>query len=63
MSGLEINNRSYTYEQIIQDSFDISNFDNINQLRIGYRTSNNYNTQWSSFNNIKQKMDNGGKSI
>ena len=61
VSGLEINNRSYTYEQIIQDSFDISNFDNINQLRIGYRTSNNYNTQWSSFNNIKQKMDNGGK--
>lgn len=61
VSELEINNRSYTYEQIIQDSFDISNFDNINQLHIGYRTSNNYNTQWSSFNNIKQKMDNGGK--
>ena len=54
---MQINNGSkYSYGEILKGDFDLTKFENINQLIIGYYESNGYYEQSHTVSNIKQKM-------
>ena len=62
LKNLQINNRSqYSYGEILKEDFDLTKFDNINQLIIGYDVSNGcYYEQSHTVSNVKQKMASEG---
>lgn len=61
LKNLQINNNSqYSYEEILKEDFDLTKFDNINQLIIGYDVSNSYHEQSHTVSNVKQKMASEG---
>ena len=61
LKNLQINNNSqYSYEEILKEDFDLTKFDNINQLIIGYDVSNSYYEQSHTVSNVKQKMASEG---
>lgn len=61
LKNLQINNRSqYSYGEILKEDFDLTKFDDINQLIIGYDVSNGYYEQSHTVSNVKQKMASEG---
>ena len=61
IKNLQINNGSkYYYGEILKEDFDLTKFENINQLIIGYDESNGYYEQSHTVSNIKQKMASEG---
>ena len=61
IKNLQINNGSkYSYGEILKGDFDLTKFENINQLIIGYYESNGYYEQSHTVSNIKQKMASEG---
>lgn len=61
IKNLQINNGSkYSYGEILKEDFDLTKFDNINQLFIGYDVSNSYFEQSYTVSNVKQKMASEG---
>ena len=61
IKNLQINNGSkYSYGEILKEDFDLTKFDNINQLFIGYDVSNSYFEQSHTVSNVKQKMASEG---
>ena len=58
---MQINNGSkYSYGEILKEDFDLTKFENINQLIIGYDESSGYYEQSHTVSNIKQKMASEG---
>lgn len=61
LKNLQINNRSqYSYGEILKEDFDLTKFDNINQLIIRYDVSNGYYEQSHNVSDVKQKMASEG---
>lgn len=61
IKNLQINNGSkYSYGEILKEDFDLTKFENINQLIIGYDESSGYYEQSHTVSNIKQKMASEG---
>lgn len=61
LKSIQINNENrYSYQQIIQDDFDVSVFNNINRIEITYYRTN-YSDSHYVIDNLKQKMEIAGE--
>ena len=58
---MQINNGTkYSYREIIKEDFDLTKFENMNQVIIGYDISNDYYEKTHTVSNITQKMESEG---
>lgn len=61
LKNLQINNGTkYSYREIIKEDFDLTKFENMNQVIIGYDISNDYYEKTHTVSNITQKMESEG---
>ena len=58
LKNFQINNGTkYSYGEIIKEDFDLTKFENMNQVTIGYDISNDYYEKSHTVSNIIQKME------